>query len=156
MNTRLHTTIAAVLLLGLPAFLHAAQASKPPASPNLIVILSDDMRYADLGAYGCQDIPTPHIDSLAKSGVRFTDAYANGAFCTPTRAALMSCRYQHRYGVEDLAGMAPARADGEAADDHNDVEHPHRVAPKEQQLTFRNGIAILPPHSLTILRIPVE
>jgi arylsulfatase A-like enzyme len=84
--------------------------------PNVIVILSDDMGYADLGAYGCKDIPTPHIDSLAQSGVRFTDAYANGAFCTPTRAALMSCRYQHRYGVEDLARQAPARAGGGAVE----------------------------------------
>jgi arylsulfatase A-like enzyme len=42
--------------------------------------------------------------------VRFTDAYANGSFCTPTRAALMSCRYQHRYGIEDLGGPLPAQA----------------------------------------------
>ncbi len=92
----------------------------PPSAtrqhPNVIVILSDDMGYGDLGVYGCRDIPTPHIDSLATSGVRFTDAYANGAFCTPTRAALMSCRYQHRYGVEDLAGKGPARGGGGVAE----------------------------------------
>jgi arylsulfatase A-like enzyme len=76
------------------------------APPNIVVILADDMGYADLGSYGCTDIPTPNIDSLAKHGVRFTDAYANGSFCTPTRAALMSCRYQHRFGVEDLANVS--------------------------------------------------
>jgi arylsulfatase A-like enzyme len=76
----------------------AAESSRP----NIIVILADDLGYADLGAQGGTDIPTPNIDSIARKGVRFTDAYANGSFCTPTRAALMSCRYQHRYGVEDL------------------------------------------------------
>jgi arylsulfatase A-like enzyme len=80
------------------------------AKPNIIVILSDDMGYADIGAHGCKDIPTPNIDSIAKAGVRFTDAYANGSFCTPTRAALISCRYEHRYGIEDLAGPLPAQA----------------------------------------------
>ena len=84
--------------------------SPAPKRPNIIVILADDMGYADIGAYGCKDIPTPHIDSLAKEGVRFTDSYANGSFCTPTRAALISCRYQQRYGIEDLTGPLPAQA----------------------------------------------
>jgi arylsulfatase A-like enzyme len=83
--------------------LSLAGAAAFAAPPNIIVILADDMGYADIGPQGCTDIPTPHIDSLARDGVRFTDAYANGSFCTPTRAALISCRYQHRYGVEDLA-----------------------------------------------------
>ena len=83
--------------------IHAAQ-------PNIVVILADDMGYADLGIHGCKDIPTPHIDRIATQGVRFTDSYANGSFCTPTRAALLSCRYQHRYAIEDLAGPLPAQA----------------------------------------------
>ena len=70
--------------------------------PNIVVMLADDMGYADIGVHGCDDIPTPHIDRLAVNGVRFTDAYANGSFCTPTRAALMSGRYQQRHGNEDL------------------------------------------------------
>jgi arylsulfatase A-like enzyme/lysophospholipase L1-like esterase len=81
-----------------------------PRRPNIVVILSDDMGYADIGAHGCADIPTPNIDSIAKGGVRFTDAYANGSFCTPTRAALIGCRYQQRYGIEDLGGPLPAQA----------------------------------------------
>lgn len=97
------TLITGLLLALLPA---AAAAPKP----NIIVILSDDMGYADIAAHGCKDIPTPNLDRLAKGGVRFTDAYANGSFCTPTRAALMSCRYQHRYGIEDLGGPLPAQA----------------------------------------------
>jgi arylsulfatase A-like enzyme len=60
------------------------------------------MGYADIGSHGCKDIPTPYIDRIAKAGVRFTDGYANGSFCTPTRAALISCRYQHRFAMEDL------------------------------------------------------
>src|SRR6185369_1864064 len=84
--------------------------SAADGKPNIVVIISDDMGYADIGVHGCQDIPTPHIDSIAKRGVRFTDAYANGSFCTPTRAALISCQYQHRYGIEDLGGPLPAVA----------------------------------------------
>jgi arylsulfatase A-like enzyme len=80
------------------------------AKPNIIVILTDDMGSGDLGVYGGRDIPTPNIDALAASGVRFTQAYSNGSFCTPTRAALMGCRYQHRFGVEDLAGRDNANA----------------------------------------------
>jgi arylsulfatase A-like enzyme/lysophospholipase L1-like esterase len=80
------------------------------AAPNIVVILADDLGYADLGIHGGQDIPTPHIDSIGRRGVRFTDAYANGSFCTPTRAALISCRYQQRYGIEDLGGPLPSQA----------------------------------------------
>lgn len=100
-----HLSIIPLLFIGTltPA---AAAASKP----NLVVILSDDLGYADIGAHGCKDIPTPNIDRIAKQGVRMTDAYANGSFCTPTRAALMSCRYQHRFGIEDLGGPLPSQA----------------------------------------------
>jgi arylsulfatase A-like enzyme len=101
-------TLLTALLLAPLAVLSAADA--PKQKTNIIVILADDMGYADIGAHGCKDIPTPNIDRLAKGGMRFTDAYANGSFCTPTRAALMSCRYQHRYGIEDLGGPLPAQA----------------------------------------------
>ena len=90
--------------------IHFAPNSLAAPKPNIIVILADDLGYADIGAQGCTDISTPHIDSLARRGVRCTDAYANGSFCTPTRAALMSCRYQHRYAIEDLAGPLPLQA----------------------------------------------
>jgi len=101
--------IAFLALLHLP--LAALQAADAPASkPNILIILADDMGYADIGVHGCKDIPTPNIDSIAVRGVRFTDAYANGSFCTPTRAALISGRYQHRFGIEDLGGPLPAQA----------------------------------------------
>lgn len=73
--------------------------------PNIVFILADDMGYADLGVTGCADIPTPNIDRLAKEGVFLTQAYANGSFCTPTRCALMSCRYQQRSGNDDLTSI---------------------------------------------------
>ncbi len=99
-----------IVLVALPIWpwsaASVAAASPSPANrPNIVLILSDDMGYADIGAHGCQDIPTPHIDRLAAQGVRFTNAYANGSFCTPTRAALMSGRYQQRSGNEDLTNV---------------------------------------------------
>jgi arylsulfatase A-like enzyme len=68
--------------------------------PNVIFILVDDMGYADLSSYGSKDIRTPNIDRLAKEGVKLTQAYSNGPVCTPTRAALMTGRYQQRVGLE--------------------------------------------------------
>ena len=72
--------------------------------PNILIILADDLGYADLGCQGCSDIPTPHIDSIAASGVRFTDGYATHPVCSPSRAGLMSGMYQHRFGFEHNSG----------------------------------------------------
>jgi arylsulfatase A-like enzyme len=77
------------------------------ARPNILVIVGDDMGYADIGLHGCKDIPTPHIDSLAKNGVRCTDGYVSGPYCSPTRAGLMTGRYQQRFGHEFNPGPAP-------------------------------------------------
>ena len=85
--------LLAVLASLLPAFSHAA--------PNIVFIVADDMGYADCGVQGCKDVPTPHLDALAASGIRFTDGYVTGAVCSPTRAALMTGRYHHRDGVHD-------------------------------------------------------
>jgi arylsulfatase A-like enzyme len=66
--------------------------------PNILFILADDLGYGDLGCYGANDIRTPNLDRLAQQGVRFTDFYANGPVCTPTRCGLMTGRYQQRIG----------------------------------------------------------
>ena len=87
----------------------AGQPSR--TKPNVVLILTDDMGYGDLSSYGAKDIRTPNIDRLARGGVRLTDAYANGAVCTPTRAALMTGRYQQRVGLEDVLTIAPASRD---------------------------------------------
>jgi N-acetylgalactosamine-6-sulfatase len=71
--------------------------------PNIVMILADDMGYGDLGCYGCTDIGTPNIDSLARQGVRLTNFYSNGPECSPTRTGLMTGRYQHRVGGLECA-----------------------------------------------------
>ena len=68
----------------------------PAATPNIILIMADDLGYGSLGCYGSKEIKTPHIDHLATDGMRFTDFHSNGAMCSPTRAALMTGRYQQR------------------------------------------------------------
>ena len=75
--------------------------------PNIVVIVADDMGYADIGVHGSTDIPTPHIDALAKGGIRFTDAYVSGPFCSPTRAGLLTGRYGQRFGHEFNLGLDP-------------------------------------------------
>ena len=75
--------------------------------PNIIVIISDDMGYADIGIHGCKDIATPNIDSIAQKGVRFTNGYVSCPVCSPTRAGLATGRYQQRFGHEFNTGPPP-------------------------------------------------
>lgn len=70
----------------------------PTDKPNFIIILTDDQGYADVGFNGCRDIPTPHIDRIAANGVKFTDAYVSYSVCGPSRAGLITGRYQDRFG----------------------------------------------------------
>ncbi|MFK7849810.1 MAG: sulfatase [Akkermansiaceae bacterium] len=70
-----------------------------PAKPNIVFIFIDDMGWGDLGCYGNDFIDTPHIDRLAKEGMRFTDFYASGAVCSPTRCAVQSGQNQARIGI---------------------------------------------------------
>ena len=81
-----------------------AQAQEP-RRPNVIFVLVDDLGYADLGCTGAADVRTPHIDRLAKEGVRCTDFYANAPVCTPTRAAFLTGRWQQRVGLEWAMGF---------------------------------------------------
>src|SRR5439155_4998899 len=74
-----------------------------PRRPNFVLILADDLGYGDLGCYGCRDIRTPNIDRLAAQGMRWTQFYANGPECTPTRAALLTGRYPQRVGGLECA-----------------------------------------------------
>ena len=75
--------------------------AQPPATPNIVFIMTDDVGYGDIGSYGAPDINTPSIDQLAMEGVRFTDFYANASVCSPTRAGFITGRYQQRYGLEN-------------------------------------------------------
>jgi arylsulfatase A-like enzyme len=76
----------------------ALLAEAPVAKPNILLIVSDDQGYADAGFQGSKEIPTPHLDRLAAAGVRCTSGYVSHPFCSPTRAGLMTGRYQQSFG----------------------------------------------------------
>lgn len=73
-------------------------AAQQGGRPNIILILTDDQGYADVGFNGCRDIPTPHLDRIAREGVVFTRGYVSYAVCAPSRAGLITGRYQDRFG----------------------------------------------------------
>jgi hypothetical protein len=91
-------TAVTVWMIAAPA--RAAQPARQANRPNILILLADDLGYADIGANGCKDVATPNIDSLAKNGVRLTSGYVSGPYCSPTRAALLTGRYQQRFGHE--------------------------------------------------------
>ena len=80
-----------------PAFLLAQNNTRP----NVIIILADDIGYGDLGGFYGGKAATPNLNKLAERGILFTDFHSNGAMCSPTRAALLTGRYQQRVGIED-------------------------------------------------------
>jgi arylsulfatase B len=97
-------------LLASLAWAAAGSAAEPTRPPNLVVILADDLGYGDVCAYGCPlGGKTPHLDALAAGGARFTSAYVTAAVCGPSRAGLMTGRYQQRFGFEYNVSP-PARA----------------------------------------------
>jgi arylsulfatase A-like enzyme len=97
---------AGLLLAGATLDAGAAPAATRP--PNVVLIYADDLGYGDTGAYGATAVKTPHIDRLAAEGLRFTDAYATSAICTPSRFSLLTGRYAWREpGRGVLPGDAP-------------------------------------------------
>jgi len=78
----------------------AAQQPRPLRKPNLVVILADDLGYGDIACFGGTEVSTPEIDSLTASGTKFTDGYVSCAVCSPSRASLLTGRYQQRFGHE--------------------------------------------------------
>ena len=73
-----------------------------PEKPNIVIIMADDLGYGDLSCYGNENIKTPNLDQLASEGIRFTDFHSNGAVCSPTRAALLTGKYQQRVGIDGV------------------------------------------------------
>ena len=98
--------LASAVAMGAAA---APAVGQAPGRPNVVLIMTDDAGYGDFGSYGAPDVRTPNIDAIGRDGVRLTDFYANGATCTPTRAGLISGRYQQRQGLE-----APLQSQGQA------------------------------------------
>ena len=93
-------TLLTALLLTPLAALHAAE-SKPANKPNVIVILSDDLGWADLSCYGSTFHESPNLDKLAAQGMRFTQAYSSSPYCSPSRAAIMTGRHPARLKITD-------------------------------------------------------
>jgi len=84
--------------------------------PNIVLIMADDLGYGDVGCYGSKTARTPNIDALACGGMKFTDFHSNGPMCSPTRAALLTGRYQQRAGIETVLGFKKGKARGMSLD----------------------------------------
>ena len=102
-------TIAVLLTLSHLGF--PAAASLASEKPNVVLIYIDDLGYGDLGAYGCTDIPTPHIDRLASEGVRCTASYIVNPPCCPSRCSLMMGQYAQRFGKYGMSRGLPIPED---------------------------------------------
>lgn len=87
-------------------------ATATSGRPNIIIIMADDLGYGDVGCYGNETTRTPNIDALAAGGLKFTDFHSNCPVCSPTRAALLTGRYQQRCGVEGVVTAANHREKG--------------------------------------------
>ncbi len=93
MNSRARAILSVVFLVALASFLSAA-------SPNIILILADDMGYGDMGYMGSEVIRTPHLDALARSGVFFEQGYVASSVCSPSHAGLLTGRDPRRFCYE--------------------------------------------------------
>jgi arylsulfatase A-like enzyme len=112
----------------------SARAAGPAQKPNIIIILTDDQGYSDLGCYGSTRIKTPRIDRMAAEGIRFTDFYAAASVCTPSRAALLTGCYPPRVGM----GEFPLLPNGK---------------PWQTRVLFRNAPYGLNPSEMTIAKL---
>ncbi len=107
------SVISSPLVLAIEATIGAS-----PSRPNVLLIVSDDQGYHDLGCYGATDVRTPNLDRLAAGGIRLTSFYVSWPACTPSRASLLTGRYPQRCGTYDMM--------------RNDaVDYDHRYAPDE-------------------------
>lgn len=112
MNNRLTSLLLLTALGALAACQRSAQDASVSRRPNIVIIYLDDLGYGDIGAYGAKAVRTPHIDRLASEGLRFTDAYATSATCTPSRYALLTGVYPWRNSdAKILPGTAPLLID---------------------------------------------
>ncbi len=101
-QTRRHFIKSALLSSAALALPQVCSAKK---KPNIVLIVADDLGYGDIGCYGNKINRTPNLDRMAQEGLRFTDFHSNGPVCSPTRAALLTGRYQQRMGIEGPIGQ---------------------------------------------------
>jgi arylsulfatase A len=106
-----------VFTLLLLALLPAPALAQQARLPNIVLIYADDMGYADLGCFGARKIQTPHLDRMAREGVRCSDFYVAQAVCSASRAALMTGRYSNRAGI--LGALGPASKTGLSKNERN-------------------------------------
>ena len=134
------------ILYVLITFAAVALTSTVSAKPNIVFILADDMGYADLACFGADDVKTPHIDQLAARGVRFTNVYAMGAECTPSRTSILTGRYPQRIkGLECAIGTGNVGRYDDAIDraGQSDLGLPASeaiLAPALQRAGYHNGV----------------
>ncbi len=135
--------LAALLMMSLSTCSVASEAQSPP---NIIIVLVDDLGYADVGCFGSVYYETPNIDRLAVEGMRFTDGYASAAICSPTRAAMMTGRYPARLGITDwirpLAGQEWTEAQIRARPSHQGGPNRKMLAPVNPRWMERDEITI--------------
>jgi hypothetical protein len=137
----MHTAPRILAILAVGVFAGSAAAADA-RKPNIIVLLSDDVGWAEYRFQGGKDIPTPHVDSIAKNGVRFTNGYIAATYCSPCRAGLMTGRYPTRFGHEFNEGgpMGNARGFGPAA------------RGKEDDISEANDLSAAMPEKVTELK----
>jgi arylsulfatase A-like enzyme len=103
----------ALCIVCISSILLGTSAVDAADQPNLVIFYADDLGWGECGCFGCKDIPTPNIDSLATNGVRFTQGYVAATYCSPSRAGLMTGRYPTRFGHEfnSVANVTGLRLD---------------------------------------------
>jgi len=100
--TRVNLVLLALVGPAVVASLGCCSAAAAERPPNILLIVSDDQGYRDLGCFGSEEVKTPHLDRLAKQGVRLTSFYVTWPACTPSRGSLLTGRYPQRHGVYDM------------------------------------------------------
>ena len=100
-------TFFTAMLLSLTVFSSIAAANEPDDRPNIVLIIADDMNWDDCGAYGHPSIRTPNIDSIAKDGMKFNHAYLTVSSCSPSRSSIITGKYPHNTGAEQLHWPLP-------------------------------------------------
>ncbi|MBX2816191.1 MAG: sulfatase-like hydrolase/transferase, partial [Saprospiraceae bacterium] len=93
------------LSIALGLMLHPSSAQSQSSPPNILFIMADDLGFGDLGSYGQQTIQTPHLDRLAREGLRLTNAYAGSPVCAPSRSVLMTGQHTGHTTVRGNVGQ---------------------------------------------------
>jgi arylsulfatase A-like enzyme len=113
----IHTTLKHFITITLLALLALSVANAAQDRPNVLVIMVDDLGYADLSSFGSNDLQTPHVDRLVSEGMRFNEFYSNSPVCSPTRAAFLSGRFPELVGMHGVTRLGRADSWGSLTPD---------------------------------------